>query len=74
MPFLILRKYRTSEEVELTIDNVEGLSVKELREDASSRLEIPLDELSKIVLTHRVRVHLFLIFRIGVWWAYIESG
>lgn len=47
MPFLILRKYRSSEDVELIIENVEGLSVKELRENAASRLEIPLEELSK---------------------------
>lgn len=47
MPSLILRKYRSSEDVELNIDNVEGLSVKELRENVASRLEIPLEELSK---------------------------
>ena len=47
MPLLILRKYRGSEDVELPIEDLEDLSVKELRENAASRLAIPLEELSK---------------------------
>ena len=43
---LILRKYRSSEKLELTFENVEDLSVQELRENASSKLGISLDELS----------------------------
>lgn len=47
MPLLILRKYRGSEDVELPIENLEGLSVRELKENAASRLDIPLEELSE---------------------------
>lgn len=53
--FLILRKHRTSEEVELAVENVEALSVKELRQNAALKLDIPLEELSKVVLKFHIR-------------------
>ncbi len=46
---LILRKYKSSEKVELTFENVESTSVEALRESASSKLGIPLSDLSKLV-------------------------
>ena len=50
MPSLILKKYRTSETLELTFESVENLSVKELKENASSELSISQDDLSKWIL------------------------
>ena len=46
---LFLKKYRTSQKVELTFENVEDLSVRELRESSSNKLGIPLEELSKTI-------------------------
>ena len=47
MSSLFLRKYRSSETVELSIQNLNELTVKELKDNVSSKLEIPVDQLSK---------------------------
>ena len=47
MPHLILKKYKSSERTELTFDNVDVLSVQELRETVSTRMGVSLDELSE---------------------------
>lgn len=47
MPSLIIKKYRSSEKSELTFESVEDLSVRELRENVSSKLGMSLDDLSK---------------------------
>ena len=47
MPHLILRKYKSSEKIELTVPDLKELSIGELKENASSKLGIPQDELSK---------------------------
>ena len=71
MSFLFLRKYRTSENVELFIEDIERLSVKELGENAASKLAIPLEELSK-----RVTQYLFFNWRwrLNLSWVYWASS
>lgn len=64
MPFLILRRHRTSEEVELAVENVETLSIKELRENAATKLKIPLEELSKMTIEV---IPIFVCFNIQNW-------
>ena len=44
----IVRKYKSSEKVELTFEGVECLPVESLRESASSKLGIPLNDLSTL--------------------------
>ena len=44
---VILRKYKSAEKTELTFENVENVSVETLRECASSKLGIPLNDLSE---------------------------
>lgn len=47
MPSLIFSRYGSPEEIELNFDDVEVLSVQEVRETVSSTMGVPLEELSK---------------------------
>jgi hypothetical protein len=47
MSFLVLRKYRTSESVKVDVEDLGETSVKELIENAASKLALPLEEMSK---------------------------
>ena len=47
---LILRKYKSSEKVEVTFESLECLKVETLREYASTKLDIPLSDLSKLTI------------------------
>ena len=47
MPTLTFRNYRTSEKVDLEFDNVERLSVEEVRKKVSTSMKLPLEELSE---------------------------
>lgn len=48
MPSLLLRKYKTSEKVELQFESIADISIQELKENASSKLQIPLNDLSRL--------------------------
>ncbi len=47
MPTLIFKRFRTSEKVELEFQNLDGLSVEEVREKVSSSMKLPSEDFGK---------------------------
>lgn len=54
MSSLIFRKYRSADKVELSFDNIEVLSVHEVREMVSSTMGVALEDLSKCLDINRL--------------------